>query len=947
MVSIKNISETSKYDKKTKEHKGRRTLFQKIKKPGFAVTMLLLASICMMVYALLPEYSYRLQAGKVQFENPESFCTSENGWTAVVDDRDRIYCLDEEGTLEYAVDKNQFSYKDMEILDVAFGPNQYLYCQIAIYNESAYLTDGEVIVEISPTGTIGREILYYDYRETDNAPSHQARISGLHFYENHLCYLYTEETGSTLYQLNLKTSQPDQKVFLPKDDFSEITQCHGHPEGGYVVLKNNGEIGSISPEGKYTTLYKAEYNAHNNQGIFPYDVFMEGDSLYMLAGQDSLSLYEWDNNDWKLLLPIKKSIQVSEDTELYSFGLGNYGHKPALTINESIYTVEDDNTLLPYNGGFSLPVPIRIFMWLKSVLPFIGLLLFIPGIISGIGSLMGWHLSILSKQLLSTIPIVLIMLIVITVSMLFKMINLNTEDILHETIAVNEIAASLFEGEKLETMTGYESVDNGNVAKLNDRLRKFVKGNQSYWSQNYNLAIFVRTSGEDFLCIARSDTANQFLMNSFSTTAPIEEEFYENSHTHATSAIYGDDSENLQLVLVTPIYQEDGSYDAIMILTSEQNRLIQRIVETGERLLVYMIIWISILILVITLMSAHNVKSLKKAKKVVSKIAGGDFSVRVDKYSNDEVGEICAGVNHMANKLEEYFEEKNRNEQFYYKFVPEKFRELLHKEKFTDLTLGDAKSEDLTILFCDIRAFSLNSEMMTAKESFDFVNKIYGKAGPIIRKHNGFIDKYIGDAVMALFESADDAVATGIELYQSIALNTDSLQEFGLASVKIGIGIHSGMARIGIVGEEERMSGTVISSTVNLSSRMESLTKRYGTAMIISKDTLDRMSNPDMLTTRYLGMVQVAGVNEVVALYEVLDCLEETQGKKRKETAKEFREAVRLFHTGALSQALEIFHKLEAINSRDEASRLYADYIEDKLEKGDMEHNVFRFQNKQ
>ena len=69
--------------------------------------------------------------------------------------------------------------------------------------------------------------------------------------------------------------------------------------------------------------------------------------------------------------------------------------------------------------------------------------------------------------------------------------------------------------------------------------------------------------------------------------------------------------------------------------------------------------------------------------------------------------------------------------------------------------------------------------------------------------------------------------------------------------------------------------------------------------------------------------------------------------RKRKETAKEFREAVRLFHTGALLQALEIFHKLEAINSRDEASRLYADYIEDKLEKGDMEHNVFRFQNKQ
>ena len=82
-----------------------------------------------------------------------------------------------------------------------------------------------------------------------------------------------------------------------------------------------------------------------------------------------------------------------------------------------------------------------------------------------------------------------------------------------------------------------------------------------------------------------------------------------------------------------------------------------------------------------------------------------------------EVGEICAGGNGMASRLEEYFNEKNRNEQFYYKFVPEKFRELLHKEKFTDLALGDAQSEDLSILFCDIRAFSMNSDLLRQSSS--------------------------------------------------------------------------------------------------------------------------------------------------------------------------------------------------------------------------------------
>ena len=104
---------------------------------------------------------------------------------------------------------------------------------------------------------------------------------------------------------------------------------------------------------------------------------------------------------------------------------------------------------------------------------------------------------------------------------------------------------------------------------------------------------------------------------------------------------------------------------------------------------------------------------------------------------------------------------------------------------------------------------------MTAKENFEFVNIIYGTAGPIVRRHNGFVDKYIGDAVMALFENADDAVACGIELYKEIVLDPKTSEAIGIGDINIGIGIHSGMARIGIVGEDERLSGTVISDTVN------------------------------------------------------------------------------------------------------------------------------------
>lgn len=918
-----------------------------MKHPTFAWITLLLAVICFATWAIIPNYTYRQSAGTVYFENPESCSTSSEQWSAIVDNKEILYCLDNEDSLVYAIDIHQLPFENAEIVDVTFGANNHLYCHLAIYNDSAYLTDSEAIWEIDTKGNFVHEVLHYDYTKVANPPSHQTQIMGLHFNVDKLCYLYKEETGNHLIAMNPDNPQQRTCTTLPKDEFAEIRQCHGTPDKGYLILKNNGEIGSLSYDGTYETLYKATYDARSEEGIFPYDVLQTKDSIYMLAKCKEMSLYKWNQGDWEMLFPIKKAIGLSKDSDLYYYGLEAYNHTLALHANESIHTLTEDATLDATNQHISLPISIRISMWFKAYLPFIGTIFLLLGILSGIGNLMKWRLSILSKQLLTTIPLVCIMLTVVVAVMMISMINLSTEDILKETIAINEIAASQFDGEALSHITNYDAVDNGQVKELNDQLRHFVNGNQSDWSRNYNLALYVRTTAENFLCVANSDGSDDFLVNSISTEYPIHEEFYENSHTFAADVSYGGEQENLHLILVTPIYREDGSYDAIILLSASQNRLIEELVHAGKQLVFNIILWIALLILAITLVSAYNVQSLRKAKNVIAQIASGDFSVRIDKFSKDEVGEICVGVNDMADRLEEYFQEKNRNEQFYYKFVPEKFRELLHKQKFTDLALGDAQSADLSILFCDIRAFSMNSEMMTARESFDFVNRIYGVAGPIIRKHNGFVDKYIGDAVMALFESAEDAVNAGIELYQAIVLTEHAEDLFGLPSVKIGVGIHSGMARIGIVGEEERMSGTVIANTVNLSSRIESLTKRYGAGMIISKDTLDRMSNPDMLSTRYLGMVQVAGVNEVSALYEVLDCLPEATREKREETKTAFREAVRLFHMGELQQALECFQKLAKSDSDDKASTLYAEYIEDKIKQGDVEHNVFRFKNKQ
>jgi len=153
----------------------------------------------------------------------------------------------------------------------------------------------------------------------------------------------------------------------------------------------------------------------------------------------------------------------------------------------------------------------------------------------------------------------------------------------------------------------------------------------------------------------------------------------------------------------------------------------------------------------------------------------------------------------------------------YGRFVPHEFLDLLDKESILKVELGDQVQKEMTILFSDIRSFTTLSEGMTPKENFQFINNYLSQMGPLVRTHHGFIDKYIGDTVMALFDkSADDAVQASIAMLRLLEDYNNAQLKEGKASIKIGIGINTGMLMLGTVGEEDRMEGTVISDSVNI-----------------------------------------------------------------------------------------------------------------------------------
>lgn len=145
-----------------------------------------------------------------------------------------------------------------------------------------------------------------------------------------------------------------------------------------------------------------------------------------------------------------------------------------------------------------------------------------------------------------------------------------------------------------------------------------------------------------------------------------------------------------------------------------------------------------------------------------------------------------------------------------------------------DVELGDQIQKQMTVFFSDIRSFTELSESMSPMENFNFINSYLKRINPIIRKHNGFIDKFIGDAVMAIFpESPEDAISAAIEIQLEVRKYNSHRHNNGYRPIQIGIGINTGSLMMGTVGDSNRMDTTVIGDTVNLASRLESLTKQY------------------------------------------------------------------------------------------------------------------------
>jgi adenylate cyclase len=257
-----------------------------------------------------------------------------------------------------------------------------------------------------------------------------------------------------------------------------------------------------------------------------------------------------------------------------------------------------------------------------------------------------------------------------------------------------------------------------------------------------------------------------------------------------------------------------------------------------------------------------------------SMIASGNLAHRADVDRTDEIGALAGAFNEMTSDLEGSFGRLRETLASFERFVPRKFLNVVAPEGIENIVVGTSTSRRITVLFTDLRGFTSISEELTPIEVFNLLNDYLARMGAAIDAAGGFVDKYIGDAIMALFDDdhTDGVLRAVLGMRAGLRAFNAERAAAGLRPIEAGIGVHGGDVVMGTIGFANKLESTVIGDPVNVASRVEGMTKDYQVAVLITGDVVARLADRGAYPLRAVATaVRVRGRAEPIDLYTIDD----------------------------------------------------------------------------
>ncbi|MGZ3780829.1 MAG: adenylate/guanylate cyclase domain-containing protein [Pseudobdellovibrionaceae bacterium] len=310
------------------------------------------------------------------------------------------------------------------------------------------------------------------------------------------------------------------------------------------------------------------------------------------------------------------------------------------------------------------------------------------------------------------------------------------------------------------------------------------------------------------------------------------------------------------------------SFGATVVSETSEEAILEVSREVKRRAIFVAGSAISLAIFFIFLFSMTLTSPIEKLADLIKLVSKGNFDVKARAHvkSQDEVGDLATAFDGMTEGLKERDKVKNLFSKFHGSSVAE---DLINK----DIGVG-GQSKEVVVFFSDIRGFTAFSEKRSPEEVVEMLNEYFGVMVKIINANGGVVDKFIGDAIMAVWgapqasdRDAHKAVRACLEMRKAL----ENLNELRISRsqppINIGMGLHAGAAISGTIGSDERMEYTVIGNTVNTASRIEASTKAFGADLLISDSVIEKIGEDFKI--ELAGAAEVKGRSEALKMFKV------------------------------------------------------------------------------
>ncbi|HIW32420.1 MAG TPA: HAMP domain-containing protein [Candidatus Paenibacillus intestinavium] len=840
----------------------------------------------------------------------------------IADSKKFLRKIDASGKLIYSLasEMNQDARHTYMFNDVTTDTYGNAYALLTILDDYGLQVTGEKILKISADGK-DQLVIHSEQYDASDSLMRVGRIQNLYIENSELYFFNVQTHATTMFSMNVNSGllqYPTQvsRFEMPSNHF--LKEVTGKPNSPVFYTTKQGFL--FSQEGtKSTGLFPA---AEADILNFPVEIDLAQNSYiyYLDQHAEAVMRIALDNQQAnpEQILSRSQLMQQYEDISWSSFtDLSlDYGNI-LVTTSEHIIELDSQGQVANIYDGYkysSMHNVLAVAFWIIAALLLFVVIYTIRFIYR---DMMKRQMYLLMKQLLIILPVLLLCMAWLSYTVYQTVSAEKKQDAFKQLKILAANGNYLVDGDELEQLTSPLDYKSSSFVYVKQRLNEVFSLSGEERDGLYN-TIYRYMNGKLYIVMDDDDGITMF--TPFEITEdnlPVLEK---------GELVLGEwqDSSGEWMFGLGPIYNSAGEVIGIY----ETGKDMASITRSNMNLLgkvLEIVAWIGIVLAaIITIMTIYFLASIRKLRRSVNQIASGEWDVNVQITTRDEVAELGDRFNMMAGAIKRYVLEVTKLSNMYFRFVPQQFLEVLGKKKMSDVQLGEQQTRNMTILVCYMRQFNDMSSKLSTAENFIFINSFLKQFGPIIREHGGFISRYLGPGMLTMFPNdTNHSLMAAYHIRRALEEYNQQRTEQGLPSIDIGVAIHAGDVMLGIIGEEQRLEGSVVSNHVQLTLDLERLSEKLGVSVLLTAQAREQLDLARTMQCRSLGWIQLDVDQAPIQLFDWYEGDSIHIRQLKAETKKQFEAAIEAYRNGRFYDAREGFVQVVKRNRYDLIAKLY------------------------